>query len=277
MNHLYSFKNLRKRQIRSLDESETDDDWRDRHFSDPEEFESDVFEQGGEGGGGDGTTDSPTTASPVYQPTGSPTIVLTEATDVPSADDGEDGGTNEEESDDQLATAVPSELGSTPVDGNSTLLPPCRVNDKGEFFVNPQVAQDFAENGDTANDTTAVIYFIYQVQGTLTLTVDMLQSTVLQVLERQLSANLVPELFAPQFCRHTTTSVQTAEYIEDFSPGIRHQRRNLNSNSSNGGSLLDEAPLGDTLATGLQPTPNDTLLRSYEGGKLSFDDKTTHA
>ena len=141
-------------------------------------------------------------------------------------------------------------------------LPPCQVNANGQFFVSTQAAQQFATG---TNTKVTIVPFAYQIQGSIELNVDLLQSTVLPVLERELSARLVPELFAPQACQFTgtqkpPTSLTTFASNNDNPPsstegGIRRQLTNLSAGPA-------AFPV-----TGLQPAPQDFLLPNYEGGK----------
>jgi hypothetical protein len=166
--------------------------------------------------------------------------------------------------DNPATTATPTVAANLPPPPPpSPLLPLCQVNENGEFYIS-------SNNDPPQSTTTTMVSFVYQVQGPLTLTVDLLQSMVLPALEIQLSNYLVPELFSPQACRIVATSVQTTASAS-VPGGIRrhhYHQRHLQSDTNNSNTSFGnvDIPSGQAPIIGLQATPKDTLLPSYEGG-----------
>lgn len=150
-------------------------------------------------------------------------------------------------------------------------VPICSASQQGSFYVSP-AAQS---TRDTAQST--VVAFAYQVQGTIDLNVSLLRTEIVPLLERELSAALVPALFAPEACRLTVEqqlaqipAVTTYNFVvedeedgdqegDDSNNRFRHRRRL--------GSLANGP--ADAPVTGLQATPDDRLLPDYEGGEYS--------
>jgi hypothetical protein len=247
--------------------------WASRHCERPaeEDVEADenVFDHGeGDDGGDDGST-----------------------ADDSTAEDDQDGrNSGSEDGAPSVAPSLPSQEARDPSD---TELPLCQTSPNGEFFVSAesQAAMEAAEaadqqpgssSGSSSGEAPAVLLvpYAYQVQGSIALNVEVLRTTVLPLLERQLADHFIAAWFGAAAgddnndgsCRllpgqgqavgtatasvrsstsHTTTGTATSR------PDPPHLRRQLQQSEAN--------PAVD-LVTGLQAAPEDILLPNYEGG-----------
>lgn len=242
--------------------------WADRHCSAPneEDSHSNVFdrgddgndgEDGNDGGSGDGGTDYPDGRN--------------------TTDDDSDGDGGGDPDVDNPQNADEETRAPTRAPANLSLRT-CNSSQEGSFFVTQT-----AENSRSTAKSTMVA-FAYQVQGTIDLDVALLRATVLPALESELSAALVPALFAPEACRLTAEQqlaqqpvVSTYNFVVEDEDGYDgdveySDRGSYNDSGTRGrrkrmlGSFAN-APV-DAPVTGLEASPADRLLPNYEGGKF---------